>query len=216
MSAATGRRLLLWRHGLTEQNAGGIYQGHLDSDLSPVGIAQARAAAVLLAAEQPDLLWSSDLRRAAHTAEELALLTGLPVRYDARLREIDVGQWQGMSHGDVVAAYPADTEALERGEDLRRGVHGETVAEVAHRTRAAVQDLLTELPPGGTGVIASHGLACRALAAALVGMDQNVAWLTLAGMRNCHWSELAEQRTGWRMVSWNAGALSTPEAESDR
>jgi glucosyl-3-phosphoglycerate phosphatase len=210
------RRLLIWRHGETDHNVGGIWQGHLDTDLSVRGLEQARTAAGAVARFAPDLIVTSDLRRAAHTAAELAGLTDLPVRRDERLREIDVGAWQGLSQGDVAERFPDAHAALARGEDVRRGEHGETVEHVRQRALAAARDALAELEDGRLGVLCTHGVTARTLAAALVGLDQHTAWLALVGLRNCHWAELAEQRTGWRIVTWNSGVTESVLSTSDR
>lgn len=199
------RRLIVWRHGETDHNAGGIFQGHLDTDLSERGVGQAKRAAVALAAEQPELLIASDLRRAQHTGAELAALTGLTLETDERLREIDVGAWQGMSWGDVAAAYPDEQQALDAGEDIRRGVHGESASHVKERAMSATDDVLERLGDGGLAVLATHGVTARTLTAALIGMPQRTAWLSMAGLRNAHWAELAEHRTGWRLIGWNLG-----------
>lgn len=211
----TGRRLIVWRHGQTEHNAGGIWQGQLDIDLSETGVRQARAAAEGLARLGPHRIVSSDLRRAAHTADELAAVVGLPVTRDERFREIDVGTWQGMSQGDVAERYPDEHAALARGEDIRRGEHGEAVEHVRERVYAGAQDLLAGLAEGETAVVATHGVAGRALAAAMVGLGQRDAWLMLGGLHNCHWAELAEHRTGWRIVGWNVGAGPVASGTSD-
>lgn len=200
------RRVIIWRHGQTTHNAAGIWQGHLDTDLSETGREQARRAAAVLATLEPDLVWSSDLRRAADTAAELAALTGLHVRRDPRLREIHVGQWQGLTAAEVTRRYPNVQEALARGEDPPRGVTGETVAQVAERGAQALAQLLDELPPGATAVLATHGVSGRALAAHLAGIDQHTAWMSLGGLHNCHWVELVDHRFGWRVDRWNAGA----------
>lgn len=211
-----GRRLLVWRHGETDHNVGGIWQGQLDTDLSVRGLEQAGAAAAALAGLGPDLLVSSNLRRAAHTAAALAEATGLPVRHDPRLREIDVGAWQGLSQGDVAERYPDAHAALARGEDIRRGEYGESVAHVEERALAAVEDVLAELADGRTAVLCTHGVTARTLVAALVGLDQQAAWRALVGLRNCHWAELAEQSTGWRIVTWNVGVTASVLSTSDR
>lgn len=213
--APPGRRLVIWRHGETAHNAGGVWQGQLDTDLSARGRTQARDSAAVLAGMRPALLVSSDLRRAAHTAAELADRTGLDVVHDERLREIHVGDWQGMSQGDVAERYPDEHAALARGEDLRRGGHGESVAHVQDRALAAAREVLGRLAPGELAVLATHGVTARTLTAALVGLDQQAAWLALVGLRNCHWAELAEHRTGWRVVAWNVGHTATVASASD-
>jgi broad specificity phosphatase PhoE len=203
-----GRTLVVWRHGETDHNASGIWQGQLDTSLSDTGREQARIAAGVLAAYQPSAIISSDLERAADTARALASLVGLPVRYDERLREIHAGLWQGMTAGDVAEQFPAEQAALLAGEDIQRGVHGESMAQVAERTRAAVDELLVELAPGECGVVATHGVAARTVVASLVGLDQHTAWRSIAGLHNCHWAQLREYRSAWRIVAWNVATKS--------
>lgn len=210
------RRLIVWRHGETEHNVGGLWQGQLDTDLSPRGLDQARESAQPLAALRPTRIVSSDLRRAAHTAAVLGEVTGLPVEYDERLREIHVGAWQGLSQGDVAEKYPDAAAALARGEDIVRGEHGESVAHVEERVMAAAQEILVGLPAEGAAVIATHGVTARTLVAALIGLPQRQAWLSIGGLRNCHWAELAEHRTGWRMTAWNVGVSESVISTSDR
>jgi len=201
-----GRTLIIWRHGQTDHNATGIWQGQLDTDLSLRGRGQAQTAAAALAAYRPSVIVSSDLRRAADTARMLASQVGLTVRYDRRLREIHAGLWQGMTVGDVTEQFPLEQAALLAGEDIQRGVHGENLRQVAERTRAAVDELLTELVPGGCAVIVTHGVSGRSVAASLLGLDQYTAWQSFAGLHNCHWAELHEYARAWRIVAWNAGS----------
>ena len=205
VATKVARRLIVWRHGETDHNAGGIWQGQLDTALSDKGREQARSAAVALAAYSPSVIVSSDLQRAADTARTLASRVGLEVRYDERLREIHAGQWQGMTAGDVAEQFPEAQAALAAGEDIRRGVDGESLGQVAERTRAAVDELLADVAPGDCAVIATHGVAGRAIVASLVGMDQHLAWQSIAGLHNCHWAELGEYAAGWRIVAWNVG-----------
>jgi glucosyl-3-phosphoglycerate phosphatase len=201
-----GRTLIVWRHGETDHNASGIWQGQLDTALSDKGREQALSAAGALAAYNPSVIVSSDLQRAADTARSLATRLGLPVRYDERLREIHAGLWQGMTAGDVAEQFPAEQAALRAGEDIQRGVHGESLAQVSERTRAAVDEVLAELAPGGCAVIATHGVAGRAVVSSLVGLDQQLSWQAIAGLQNCHWAELGEYSRAWRIVAWNVGA----------
>ena len=206
MAATTGARtLIIWRHGETDHNAGGIWQGQLDTALSDKGREQAQSAAAALAAYGPSVIVSSDLQRAADTARTLASRVGLQVRYDERLREIHAGQWQGMTAGDVAEQFPEEQAALVAGEDIRRGVDGESLGEVAERTRAAVDEVLADVAPGDCAVITTHGVSGRAVVASLVGLEQHLAWQSIAGLHNCHWAELREYASGWRIAAWNVG-----------
>jgi len=201
-----GRSLIVWRHGETDHNASGIWQGQLDTALSDKGREQALTAAAALAAYKPSVIVSSDLQRAAVTARSLASLVDVRVRYDERLREIHAGLWQGMTAGDVAEQFPVEQAALLAGEDIQRGVHGESLGQVAERTRAAADELLADLAPGDCAVIATHGVAGRTVVASLVGLDQHTAWQSFAGLHNCHWAELREYASTWRIVAWNVGA----------
>ena len=210
------RRVIVWRHGETEHNVGGIYQGQLDSHLSARGREQAAAAAETLAGRDAARLLSSDLARASDTADALAARTGLAVEHDPRLREIHVGQWQGLRHTEVMARFPEVVAALDRGEDAVRGVTGERVADVRVRMRAVFDELVARLDPGATAVVTTHGMASRALVADVVGLSYRQAWLSLVGLHNCHWAELVEHRTGWRLEAWNVGVTASVGSVSDR
>jgi probable phosphoglycerate mutase len=204
------RRLVVLRHGITEHNALGIWQGHLDTPLSDQGRRQAQRAAPAVAAYRPAVIVSSDLARAAATAAAVAQVAGMPLRLDPRLREIHAGAWQGLSAAQVEQAHPGARAAVVAGEDIRRGGDGETVAEVALRVRAAAEDALGELADGELALVVTHGVAARALAADLVGIDQRTGWLGLAGLGNCCWGEIREHDGRWRLYTWN---LRAPDGE---
>jgi glucosyl-3-phosphoglycerate phosphatase len=210
------RRVIVWRHGETEHNVGGIYQGQLDSHLSARGREQAAAAAEALARRGAVRLLASDLARASDTADALAGRTGLAVEHDARLREIHVGRWQGLPHTEVVARFPDVVAALDRGEDAVRGETGERVADVRVRVRAVFEELVARLGDGQTAVVTTHGMASRALVADVVGLSYRQAWLSLVGLHNCHWAELVEHRTGWRLEAWNVGVTPSVRSVTDR
>ncbi|EWT03133.1 fructose-2,6-bisphosphatase [Intrasporangium oryzae NRRL B-24470] len=205
------RRIVIVRHAQTVDNAARVWQGHKDSELSERGREQVLAAAPHLAAYHPVLIVSSDLQRAAATADAIAALTGLEVRLDARLREVHVGEWQGLHADEVRARYPEVVAALDRGEDVPKGVTGETRADVAARAGAAVRDVAEALAAGETGIVVAHGVSGRAAAAELVGLSQDVSDAIFRGVDNCHWIELVEvsesfsEATRWRIAGWNLG-----------
>ena len=202
----SARRVIVLRHGETDHNARGVWQGQLDSDLSSLGREQARTAAAALAAYRPALVVASDLKRAAETGDEVARACHAPISYDARWREIHVGQWAGLTAAEVNAEYPEERLRHLRGEDFRRGVDGEALSDVAQRVRAALDDLLDALEPGQTAVVATHGVTGRVVIAELVDLDRLTAWRVLGGFGNCHWAEVVEAETGWRIQTWNASA----------
>lgn len=203
MLGGADRRLIVLRHGQTTHNAAGIWQGQLDTELSDTGRHQAEQAAEVLAHMPIARIVSSDLRRAAQTARIVADRTGLEVVLDSRLREIDVGQWQGRSSTELQATDGDVLDAVARGDDPRRGGTGETVAEVGRRSVRAAHEFVDDLQPEQLGLIVCHGVVGRALAAGLAGLDQRAAWLGLGSLHNCHWVQLREGRHGWRIEKWN-------------
>jgi probable phosphoglycerate mutase len=205
------RRVVIVRHAETVDNAARVWQGHKDTELSDRGREQVRAAAPHLAAYAPALIVSSDLRRAASTADAIAGLTGREVRLDARLREVHVGEWEGLHADEVRARYPDVIAALDRGEDAPRGVTGETRADVAQRAGGALREIADELMPGETAIVVAHGVSARVAASELVGLDQDASDAVFRGLDNCHWIELVEagksfsEVTRWRISGWNLG-----------
>ncbi len=98
-------RVLLVRHGQSEWNAAGRWQGQADPPLTDVGRAQARAAARAVGAV--DAIFASDLQRAAETAAIISGELGVgPVVLDERLRERDAGEWSGLTRAEIEERYP--------------------------------------------------------------------------------------------------------------
>lgn len=204
--SAPPRRIIVLRHGQTTHNAAGIWQGHLDAPLSDLGRQQALDAAAALSAYDIDIIYASDLSRAADTAQALGQACGLTPIFDARLREINIGDWTGMTTAQVTEKFPHEQSAIDDGQDLKRGRTGESVADVSIRLASFEQDVLAHLDEGVTVALATHGVTGRALCADLCGMPQGIAWQSLSGMGNCHWAVLVQHLKGWRVEQWNAHA----------
>ncbi|MHA7276219.1 histidine phosphatase family protein [Arthrobacter sp. Hz1] len=209
------RRIIFWRHGRTEWNARGLFQGQEDIPLDEVGRQQAREAAAELSHLAPARLLSSDLLRAADTATELASLTGLAVQLDARVRETHAGEWQGLSFEDIAARFPDDQEAWHGGDPEARAGGVESRVDVGRRMAEGTLDAVSGLAAGETLVVASHGGAIRAGLAALMGLPPQL-WSSLSGVSNCHWSVLEELGGGakalprWQLTEHNVGLASMP------
>ena len=203
----TASQLVVWRHGRTEWNASNRFQGQADIALDELGTAQARRAAVVLAAMRPAALYSSDLLRASVTAEALRELTGLDVQLDRRLREIDVGSWEGLLGREIDEADPELARRLHAGEDVRRSPTGESPSEVAERMAVALTEIVDAAPDASTVVVVTHGLAGRVGACRFVGLAQP-QWRVLGGLHNCAWIRIERHRTAgyWRIAEYNVVA----------
>jgi len=197
-------RIILWRHGRTEWNAVGRGQGQLDVPLDDIGRRQVRLAAPYLAALRPDAIVSSDLSRAVETAAAAAESTGLPVRYDDRLREIHLGVMQGLTRQEARVRYPVETAAFEAGDSAVGG--RESAEALVARSVPAV------LEPGvETLLIVSHGGTIRAVLNALLGVPRPRWRSALGPLGNCRWSELRRRGDGWQLVVHNTGPDLVPD-----
>ena len=149
----SGQRLILLRHGRTGWNDDGRAQGHADVELDAVGQEQAAAAAPYLSSLDPAALWSSDLRRARQTCVPLEKATGRSAKYDARLREFDVGARQGMTFAEFEQSFPAEFASWVRGDDTARVPGAEVAADVEKRVVPALREALDSLRDGETGIL---------------------------------------------------------------
>jgi probable phosphoglycerate mutase len=203
----TAARLVLWRHGRTEWNFVGRFQGQAEVPLDEVGREQAAAAAPLVAAFEPVAIYSSDLLRTYQTAEPLAALTGLEIQTDKRLREIHVGSWEGLLGEEIRARDPELAEQVWRGEDVRRSPTGESPQEVADRVAEALAEIAETADDGATIAVVTHGLAGRVGACRFVGLPFE-HWRLFGGLANCAWISLDRHRSGayWRVETYNAVA----------
>lgn len=129
------------RHGATEWNASGRFQGHTDVELSELGRRQARAIAHRLRSESFDRIYASDLSRARSTAEIIAASHNIPVLSDPRLREFAFGEWEGLTWLEIAARNPELNDATDIiGAYAPPG--GETIADVIERWHSFHADLL--------------------------------------------------------------------------
>lgn len=177
--------MLLARHGETDDNAALRFQGVRNPPLNAAGRAQIDLLADALAAAGSDLLgagaaraghdgitgalpavsqiWASPYERARQSAEIIAAKLELPVTYDERLKESNVGDWAGFSYEEIQASDPAGFAAWVRGDLDHRFPGGESLAEVSERVMKAVAQA-RELP--ATTLLVCHGGVIRAALAA--------------------------------------------------
>jgi broad specificity phosphatase PhoE len=158
-------RILLARHGETEWNRVGRWQGHADPPLNDAGRGQAAALAAELEGDGIAAVYSSDLRRASETARIVADRLGLDVTEDRALREIDVGSWSGLTRDEVRERYPEGFARWLAGEI---GHDGETREALAERVVGAVERIAAA-HPGEHVLVVTHGGAIRALRRHAVG-----------------------------------------------
>jgi|SRR5581483_11612906 len=143
--------IMVARHGETDWNREGRWQGWADPPLNDTGREQARALAAQLRDVPFDAVFSSDLRRAFETAEIVAKPHGVPVVADRDLREIDIGSWSGLTHDEIREQFPDGVRP-----------DGETREQLARRVHDAVVRIARE-NLGRRILIVSHGGTFRSI-----------------------------------------------------
>ena len=187
--------LLLIRHAESSWNAAGRWQGHGDPPLSDRGRAQANALAGELARETIDVLVSSDLRRAAETAAILGQARGLQPESNPRLRELDLGDWEGLTSDEIERTAGDVLRRLNDGDlDVRPG-GGENLREIEQRAFSVVADLV-DAHPGRRLAIVTHLGVIRALLGKSRGVTRGAGTHSVpsdwaAGVGNACWRRLA-------------------------
>lgn len=150
--------LLMIRHGESEWNRRGLWQGHADPPLSAAGRAQAASLVAALAEERIDRIEASDLRRARQTAAPLAAAIGLPVHTNPGYRELDLGEWSGLTR-EQIAQRGDDVFALFQSRAPDAGAPGgETRRAFWARVRAALVSLCERCPDQRVALVAHGGL----------------------------------------------------------
>jgi probable phosphoglycerate mutase len=187
----------LVRHAQSVSNASGVWQGQGDSPLSEVGRRQVDALRRALHRERYDLVLSSDLSRAAETANA----AGANVELDAAWREIDVGDWEGLTAEEVAQRFPEQIEALKARRTFAIG-GGESWPEVFERADQALAALRGRMPSGARVIVFTHGGIIAALLAGLLGVRDRFPW-PLGRMRNTGRTTLRFSAEGVELVSHN-------------
>lgn len=162
------KRILLIRHGQTDWNAEGRWQGHVDVPLNATGIAQARALAEHLRGRPISAVYSSDLKRAHATAAAIAERFKLPVQDDPRWRELLLGAFQGLTTSEITAKYPQEMQKMR--DDYMGYVvpQGESRRAMQTRAYAAYSEIAASEAAPEIAIV-SHGGPIRVLLLKLFG-----------------------------------------------
>ncbi len=161
-------KLILIRHGETEWNRNRRIQGcRSDTRLSQKGLEQADRVAAVMQKEQIDAIYSSPLKRAAETAQIIAEASRLRVHFVNELREIDLGQLDGLFERELTGQYEVLWKDLRNGNTTAPMPEGESLQDLQKRASWAI-DRMLERHTDGTVVVVAHLLVnlvviCQAL-----------------------------------------------------
>jgi len=161
-------RLHLMRHGQVRGFEARRYNGQADVSLTDLGVEQTRSYAVRLKDMPLTAVYSSDLSRSAFGAKLIATEHQLIHRQDARLRELDIGDWEGLTWDEIQRRWPREWQA--RLNDLVNVAPpgGESTLQMATRVRQVMVELL-EKHQGEEVAIVAHGGVNRVILLDAIG-----------------------------------------------
>ena len=166
--------IFLVRHAQSEFNEKGIFQGRLDSDLTPLGFVQARLCAEFLKDKAIELIISSPQRRAYKTAQTIADILQVPMQIDERIREMSFGTFEGKSFLSLMEEYK-ETFLNWLKDPLNNPLPTqENMADFEKRVRSFTEDLVN-LPQKRVCVVA-HGGTLHAIVCLTTGIGLNNLW----------------------------------------
>lgn len=172
-------KLYIVRHGQSVANVNNVFLGQTDMDLTELGFEQARLTANYLKDIPVDKIYSSDLIRAYHTAEQTAKLLDMPIIVDKGLREIDGGLWEGLPFTELWEKYYDSMVTFTTDIGVSKVDGGESVEELYYRFNGTVEKIAKE-NDGKTLFIFSHAGCLRCFATLCMGKEvkdmKDVPW----------------------------------------
>jgi alpha-ribazole phosphatase len=165
-------RVLFIRHAETEM--AGRYCGHSDPDLNAQGRAQLTRLTQLLAEEMLGTVYSSDLRRAANTAQAIAAGRNISQVLRPGLREIDFGDWEGMSWEEIERLDPEYAQKWVNSYPYLPAPSGESFEDFERRVLTEVNHLMDRTCD--PFAVVTHGGVLRVVLRHLCGYSEPRAW----------------------------------------
>jgi probable phosphoglycerate mutase len=192
-------RIIAIRHGETAWNVDTRIQGQLDIPLNDTGVWQARQAALALADEPIDAIYTSDLQRAHSTAQAIAHTTGAPLSTHEGLRERSFGHFQGRTFAQIEVELPEDAHRWRKRDPHYAPIGGESLVALRERVAHTVHSL-AEQHQGGQVVMVAHGGVLDAIYRLATRQDIQAprTWL----MANAAINRLLWTPDGLTLVGW--------------
>lgn len=170
-------KLLLVRHGQTDWNLTRHFQGQSDVPLNETGIHQAEQVAKRLSSKKIDSIYSSDLSRAVETTRicRSGFQPDIPTQSDIRLREVNFGDWEGLTYNEIKEKYPDSLATWERDVYSSSPPNGETLEELAKRVQSFLDDLIRK-HNDQTVLIVAHGGVLQVLVCLALKLSPKMYW----------------------------------------
>ena len=156
-------KIIFVRHCETDWNKEERCQGVTDLELNPNGFAQAKKLGVYFKDKKVDYVFCSDLKRAKQTLNEINYDERFRVVYSEKLREMDQGEFEGLSLSYLRQKYANELRIWRENPENFRLPKGETLGEVRDRSLIYIKDTLKDLPPKSIVLIVTHNLVIASI-----------------------------------------------------
>lgn len=197
MSEST--KVILIRHGETEWNLSGRWQGHADSPLSPRGESQAVALGERMSTDSLDHFYTSDLERAQHTSRLVGEPSGWVAKPMESLRERDLGVLEGLTTDEMLQKHPSEYQSFRNDGPDYQVPGGESFRQFCDRCSQALEEVSARHPGERIGLVTHGGFLGAIFRYVLkIPLDAERNYVLL----NCSINRLEKTDKGWNLVSW--------------
>ena len=202
-------KLVLVRHGETDWNKLGKFQGHADIELNERGVAQARETATAVVGWQHSAVYSSPLHRTMQAAQEISHLGGMPVVEVPGFMELGLGDLEGVTGEEMRARWPELYDAWRDDPASVVMPNGESLPQLQERAWNALMELEQAGADDGALIVVSHNFAIRAMVAKILGMPvANFHRMSLSLSSIC---VVDIDQRGRRLMCYNSTCHLSPE-----
>jgi alpha-ribazole phosphatase/probable phosphoglycerate mutase len=168
-------KLFLVRHGQTDWNLTRHFQGQSDVPLNETGRQQATALVKRLSNQSFEAIYSSDLQRAVETVKICRSDWQSNLRQDPRLREVNFGDWEGLTYNEIKEKYPDSLATWERDVYSSSPLNGETLEDLAKRAQSFLDDLLQK-HNDQTVLVVAHGGVLQVMVCLALKLSPKMYW----------------------------------------
>jgi len=202
-------KFYLVRHGETEWNKLGRFQGHEDIKLNERGLAQAKETAQAAAEWGHSAIYTSPLTRTVQVAEEIAKVTPMPVSKEPGLKELSLGDLEGVTGEVMRQGWPEVFSAWRSNPERVFMPNGESLAQLRDRAWQSILDIEQKHSADESLLVISHNFAIRSIVGELLGVPlENFHRMSLSLSSVCTFD--SDDR-GRRLISYNSTGHLSPE-----
>ena len=202
-------KLVLVRHGETEWNKLGRFQGHRDITLNTRGVAQARETAQAVVQWNHSAVFSSPLHRTMQVAQEISQLGSMPVVQVPGFMELSLGDLEGVTGEEMRSGWPQVYAAWRDDPAAVSMPNGESLLELQERAWKSLTELEKAHAEDEALIVVSHNFAIRSMIGKMLGMplaNFHRMWLSLSSI-----CVVDSDQRGRRLMSYNSTCHLSPE-----